>query len=1681
MVVAVPIALGQTPARPARVHSALNDGISCYRRADYEAAASFFLQAQAGQEDLSADEQQELNDFIRLNTSALKARREGAEQLRQAERYVATGRTADADALLKSVTTNQFLTPADKLKAQKLANELRQGSYVRGSTKPDSGVSSATQARVKVKQARAELAKANYESAETLAKEADQLKVSYNAGEDNPRKLLDDLARLQSDPKSLLVSGRVALQNGDLDGAEKLAHAADHAAKPWTFRIWGDNPSKLLRDIQTARMQSPTISERRSAKNPKDSQTLTPAEASRQLLKDGRAALRRGDYAEAKNLAEQAKSLNADYHWWEDSPTKLLSDIQRMSERSKRGSMRDKDKSQTPSFLSSPPATASTDEDPHAQLRMARELCNADKLNESEKIARNLQSNPDVSWGLFEDTPDHVLSDIRKAKAKHEHEESLRLMVEARQHYERGEFEAARSSAQKADKLHGPYSIWEMGERPSKLLAELDAAQAKNRKGARSSEALARKDGATDSSTSKSAVASATNAASPKPPSSSTGITLASATEPAASSSASPTPGKPPSALGSSYHPLPSASADASKDRAVRLLAEARRAQKEGRLVEARQKALEAQKTGVNFGADEDRPERCLLQLASLANRRIEFLLQEATDYAATASGDATRYKKAEADLVQANQLATGFAFDTQAIDLKLSWVKRLEGQPAVGSPAETSSSLAKMPPPAPSMMPAPAPVASTTPPPARQSLRDSVKPTTQETGMAMLANARAELYRGELDTARRIAVEVYNGPYGLQSQADAILHSIDAEEANMRQSTANRSFDVGVAAYYRRDFTQAATIFRGIDAAMLSPEKQIKLKELMQTSELQPRALTQTAGQKPSPFGAADAGRAAATDFAASGGSAGDSYAQQVQAMQEIQFQKLRDEGLRVQREASDRYRNGDADQALEMLQAYLDSLKDTQLEASKVALLQRPVEARLHQFKQLRTQQAFDRQQAGQHDSFVTMKSREARLEEHKQQEVAKLMEQYHNLYKDGKYEEAEMVAMRAKELDPDNAGAAAAANVAHIQRNQVKFDGIKNRREDMTLIQLDEAEDVGPVVNNANPLAFDKDRWAIAKGRKAFPKDGVLVTLKSEKEQEIERRLSLPISLDFKDTPLRQVIDDLRDLTNINIVPDMPALEEENISLDRPVTMHLEGVSTKNALDLLLHQAHLIYVPKNEVLIITTEAHAKGQMIQKTYQVADLIIPVDNHPVPDSQNLQKILEKQSNNQGLVAPGNAPYLGTNSLANGAPVGSMTATPTGTSPSGAPAEAHRAPGQTLEDLLIKMITSTIKPETWDDMGGPGHIEYYPLGMALVISQTPDIQEQVSELLAALRRLQDIEVTVEVRFITISEAFFERIGLDFNINVLTDNTKVEPQIIAQQFQPFGFNNDFSPSSFVTGLQPGLSPPGVFTPDLNIPIRSTSFGPAVPPFGGFPNNPLGDGGISLGLAFLSDIQVFLFLEAAQGDRRTNVMQAPKLTLFNGQNSNIAINNQQFFVTSVTAGAANGQVFFVPNNTALNTGVTLNVQAVVSADRRFVRLNLAPQLSNISSPVTALFPVTTFITPTFENGTTGPPVPFTQFIQQPSITTVNVNTTVNVPDGGTVLLGGLKTLREGRNEFGPPILSKIPYIDRLFKNVGYGRETESLLLMVTPRVIVNEEEELRQTGVGAQAPGGAAPPP
>ncbi|MEP0344190.1 type II secretion system protein GspD, partial [Rhodopirellula bahusiensis] len=228
--------------------------------------------------------------------------------------------------------------------------------------------------------------------------------------------------------------------------------------------------------------------------------------------------------------------------------------------------------------------------------------------------------------------------------------------------------------------------------------------------------------------------------------------------------------------------------------------------------------------------------------------------------------------------------------------------------------------------------------------------------------------------------------------------------------------------------------------------------------------------------------------------------------------------------------------------------------------------------------------------------------------------------------------------------------------------------------------------------------------------------------------------------------------------------------------------------------------------------------------------------------------------------------------------------------------------------------------------------------------------------------------------------------------------------------------------------------------------------------------------------------LSDIEAYFFLQAAQGDSRTNVMQAPKVTLFDGQIASIQDQTSRPFVTSIVPVVGDFAVAQQPVIVVLDEGTRLNVQGVVSEDKRFVRLTLIPTFSQIGEVNEFTFQgnSTTRNTSNRNVDTNGDGVideedeqeeeSVTQgtTVQQPTFAITTVNTTVSVPDGGTILLGGIKRMSEGRNERGVPFLSKIPYVSRLFRNTAVGRQSSSLMMMVTPRIIIQEEEEIAQTG-------------
>ena len=82
--------------------------------------------------------------------------------------------------------------------------------------------------------------------------------------------------------------------------------------------------------------------------------------------------------------------------------------------------------------------------------------------------------------------------------------------------------------------------------------------------------------------------------------------------------------------------------------------------------------------------------------------------------------------------------------------------------------------------------------------------------------------------------------------------------------------------------------------------------------------------------------------------------------------------------------REATDRFQAGDTDLALEILQDHLSNLRESSLEADRVALLRKPVESRLQQFKIVKAQCDFEKLQSNQHETGSQMISRITQAEE-------------------------------------------------------------------------------------------------------------------------------------------------------------------------------------------------------------------------------------------------------------------------------------------------------------------------------------------------------------------------------------------------------------------------------------------------------------------------------------------------------------------------------------------------------------------------------------------------------------------------------------------------------------------------------------------------------------------------
>lgn len=802
--------------------------------------------------------------------------------------------------------------------------------------------------------------------------------------------------------------------------------------------------------------------------------------------------------------------------------------------------------------------------------------------------------------------------------------------------------------------------------------------------------------------------------------------------------------------------------------------------------------------------------------------------------------------------------------------------------------------------------------------------------------------------------------------------------------------------------------------------------------------------------------------------------GGAEPSPLEEVASSQHLLFQKLYRE-ISAEEQSAKQLTGTDPRSALGKMQALRTRVNDAELDAAAKKQLLTFVDRSINGLQAYIEQNRGDIELNERNQRILDANARDQQRKFETDDKIAELIDQYNKLNDEERFPEAEIIAKQVRELAPDNPIARTLITRSTLQARVREQEDIRGRKEKGFYDAMTSVENAAEPFDDRRVIGFgDAKAWKeMTKTRLDRQREGLRRL--SPQEIQIQQSLSKQVDVRFTDRPLSEVLETLGSVAGINIHLDPAGLSAEGVTPSTPITLNFaQPISLKSVLTLILEPLRLGFVIRNEVLMITSEQAKDSNVYVKTYYVADLVVPIPNFVPGYDMGLPAAIREahqalgyggmmqpvstaplaiaQSSPHGNVGT-SASVLAQYAASSRDQLGGRPSNPSGIAPGS-------MGGAALADFdtLIELIQQTIAPDSWADAGGSGAVESFPTNLSLVISQTQDVHDQITDLLEQLRRLQDLQVAIEVRFITLRDDFYERIGVDFDVQI-DDNVSVLRR------------DDSGPTQAI-----GLGATGQPTANRDIPIftgsgpGNGSFSLTTPTFGGYGQ---GAAALNFGVAILSDIDTFFLLQAATGDNRTNVLSAPKVTLFNGQQASVADSSQRPFVTSLIPVVGDFAAAQQPVITVLNEGTQLGVQAVVSSDRRFVRLTLVPFFSQIGDVQEFTFTgATTSDTGTNVVDANGQPTGQKDntttartgtTVQLPTFSFTTVSTTVSVPDGGTVLLGGIKRLSEGRNEQGVPMLSQLPYVNRLFKNVGIGRSTSSLMLMVTPRIIIQEEEE------------------
>lgn len=530
-------------------------------------------------------------------------------------------------------------------------------------------------------------------------------------------------------------------------------------------------------------------------------------------------------------------------------------------------------------------------------------------------------------------------------------------------------------------------------------------------------------------------------------------------------------------------------------------------------------------------------------------------------------------------------------------------------------------------------------------------------------------------------------------------------------------------------------------------------------------------------------------------------------------------------------------------------------------------------------------------------------------------------------------------------------------------------------------------------------------------------------------------------------FNDNSLQDVVEFVKTVTQLNVDTDWTALEAANIHRDTTVSLNLTNVTAKALLDRIVEKvsgsdrnSRADWAVLDGVVTIASDEKIRKRTELVIYDVKDLLIEVPDYRDVPRIDLQQALQAS---QGGGGGGQSPFRNENEQQD--------------------QQARQQARDRTLDELISIIRENVDQEGWTENGGDtGKITKVGNAGNLIITNTPKNHRQIAGLLSKLREIRAMQINVEARFLLVNQDYFEQIGFDIDLYLNAGSNQVRA---ARNLNASVVPSDFfvNGKSADTGNGPIGSPTNPVAPKEWSPIGfqqdSLGLSSSLAPKSDWSDTILG-AAPALGVAgqFLDDIQVDFLLQATQADRRSIQLTAPRLTFTNGQTANIYVATQTAFVSDLQPVVGDSAVGFDPTVAVVTEGVTLLVEGTVSADRRYVTMNVDAGIARVDGfaqqSVSAIAGGQLVSSATTQS-----------FIQLPKVTVTRVRSTVTVPDQGTILMGGQRLTTEYEIETGVPVLSKIPIINRFFTNRVTSKEESTLLILVKPTVIIQTEEEER----------------